>query len=526
MLKLLRFLVDHRLEDTSRPLKAYTIAVDALGRNEGFDTQTDSYPRVQIGRLRHLLDHFYLREGGACRLSIPYGKYEIILESNGAAAAQSDVTGTGNAAVAGELTPLPIDARSVQNSARRKLPLLPLLAAMVLTASLAIAATLYLTRESNFDGVGYPALIVEDLQGVVSASSQTKITSMQTYLTGALEKFEQIRVYEAATIRDADQAYLLEASILDMEARHIQFRLVDSTTKEVIWSERIITTADEELEPELGRLAIALAGPYGVVAQKEMSRFRGDYTPGYPCVLQFHQYMRFREDARLMPSVECMIESAKRYPHDAYIMSMLAVAKGVSGASNIGQKIGQSATNISEQAVKLDSHSASAAFAVAQTAFLAGNCQKGVMWGKRATELNPLNSRISGYLGMYMFGCKMPEGKDYAERALEMDPNADIAIAATLAFHQLQQGDAKSARALSVRYMALAPKYEPALELAYALSSAMLGDRREARKSWRRLTRRYGLPPNAAPRDVMRKWVANPYLIRETELIFDRVQWP
>jgi len=501
------------------------MVVDALGRNEGFDTQTDSYPGVQIGRLRGSLDHFYLREGGACRLCIPYGKYEITLEPNVAAATHSDLTGNGDAAVARGLPLLPIDASSIQSSSRGKLSLLPLLKALVLTASLAIAATLYLTREGNPDVVGYPAVIVENAKGLVSASSQASITTLQTYLTGVLEKFEQVRIYKAGTIGDVGQAYLLEASILDEHAKQIQFRLVDSATKEVIWSQRIIMTTVEELKPELDRLAIELVGPYGVVAQKQRSRFRGDYTAGYPCILQFHQFLRFRDDAQLKPSLECMAESAKRYPNDAYILSMLALAKGVSERFNVGQKIEGSAANMAEQAVKLDSRSASAAFAVSQAAFFAGNCQKGVMWGKRAVELNPLNSRISGYLGMYMLGCNMPDGKDYAERALEIDPNADLAIAATLSIHQLQQGDAKSARALSVRYMALAPKYEPALELAYALSSAMLGDRIEARKSWKRLTQRYGLPSNAAPREVMRKWVANPYLIRETEVIFNRVQW-
>ena len=60
MSKLLRFLVDYKLSGSSTPLKAYTIAVDALGRDENFDTQTDSYPRVQMGRLRRMLDNFYL----------------------------------------------------------------------------------------------------------------------------------------------------------------------------------------------------------------------------------------------------------------------------------------------------------------------------------------------------------------------------------------------------------------------------------------------------------------------------------
>ena len=79
---LLKFLVDHRLSENPRPLKAYSIAVDALGRNHSFDTQIDSYPRVQMGRLRRLLDNFYLRNGGENRLLVPHGHYTIIMAKN------------------------------------------------------------------------------------------------------------------------------------------------------------------------------------------------------------------------------------------------------------------------------------------------------------------------------------------------------------------------------------------------------------------------------------------------------------
>jgi len=85
MSKLLRFLVDHKLLDEGKPLTAYAVAVEGLGRDDGFDTQIDSYPRVQIGRLRRMLDHFYLREKSEYRLFIPFQHYEIILGRNEAA---------------------------------------------------------------------------------------------------------------------------------------------------------------------------------------------------------------------------------------------------------------------------------------------------------------------------------------------------------------------------------------------------------------------------------------------------------
>ena len=82
MCKLLRFLVDYKLSGNSVPLKSYSIAVDALGRDADFDPQADSYPRVQMGRLRRMLDNFYLRKGGENRLTIAPNQYAIVVEPN------------------------------------------------------------------------------------------------------------------------------------------------------------------------------------------------------------------------------------------------------------------------------------------------------------------------------------------------------------------------------------------------------------------------------------------------------------
>jgi len=79
MYRLLSFLVEQTLAGNGHRLKAYTIAVDALGRDADFDPRIDSYPRVQVGRLRKLLDHFYVENGliAGLRIHIPKGAYIV-----------------------------------------------------------------------------------------------------------------------------------------------------------------------------------------------------------------------------------------------------------------------------------------------------------------------------------------------------------------------------------------------------------------------------------------------------------------
>lgn len=526
MRKLLRFLVDYKLSETDVPLKAYSIAVDALGRDESFDTQVDSYPRVQMGRLRRMLDHFYRHAPGENRLAIPYNHYEIMLIPNNAGNSagnpdnEPDLVDPDPAVLAENGAAVEIRFRGKSWSINRA-PLLVLLAAII---SLAIGATYYSQRTAPSNRIAYPAIIVKSPEGIVSPSNLSKTEMIQTHLVGALDKFDQIRIFdEDAELEDRSQ-YLLESSVLNEEADRIQVRLIDRATKEVVWSDRIETIDGEAMEANLDAAVVAIASPYGAVALQELSKYRDDFTPGYPCLLQFHQYMRYRDQKILKPVLGCMNASAKKFASDPYLLSMLVVAKPMSERFADQGAIEGSVEQFADQAAKIDTNSASANFAVAQSAFFDGDCRKGVAWGKHAVELNPLNSRITGYLGLYMLACQLPEGEEYAERALRMDPNADLAIAATLVVQKLRSGDAEAARDLALEYRASAKGSTPGLDISYILSTAMLGDKQEARRAWKRLAVRSGLPETAATRLVLEKWIANPDLVRELELLFEQAQ--
>ena len=75
--KFLSFVVDETLEGRASQLKGYTIAVTVYGRTEKFDPQVDPIVRVEAGRLRRALEHFYLTAGkkDPVRIHIPKGSY-------------------------------------------------------------------------------------------------------------------------------------------------------------------------------------------------------------------------------------------------------------------------------------------------------------------------------------------------------------------------------------------------------------------------------------------------------------------
>ena len=75
--KFLSFVVDETLEDRASQLKGYTIALSVYGRTEKFDPQVDPIVRVEAGRLRRALEHYYLTSGenDPMHIKIPKGGY-------------------------------------------------------------------------------------------------------------------------------------------------------------------------------------------------------------------------------------------------------------------------------------------------------------------------------------------------------------------------------------------------------------------------------------------------------------------
>ncbi len=84
MQNFLQYIIHKRLSSQERQLKQYTIAVEALGQEEGFDADTNPLVRIEAGRLRKKLDYYYQNEGSqdACLITIPVGRYAPLFEKN------------------------------------------------------------------------------------------------------------------------------------------------------------------------------------------------------------------------------------------------------------------------------------------------------------------------------------------------------------------------------------------------------------------------------------------------------------
>jgi hypothetical protein len=80
--KILTYVVEQTLVGDGRSIKAYTIAVEALGRSPNFNPDRDSTVRVAAMRLRNALDLYYNGPGreNALRIRLVPGSYRPTFE--------------------------------------------------------------------------------------------------------------------------------------------------------------------------------------------------------------------------------------------------------------------------------------------------------------------------------------------------------------------------------------------------------------------------------------------------------------
>jgi hypothetical protein len=75
--KFLRYIVEETLAGRADRIKAYAIGTEVFGRDPSFDAQSDPAVRIEAGRLRRALEHYYLAGGlpDPVIITIPKGAY-------------------------------------------------------------------------------------------------------------------------------------------------------------------------------------------------------------------------------------------------------------------------------------------------------------------------------------------------------------------------------------------------------------------------------------------------------------------
>lgn len=309
----LRFVTDATLSGKSDRIKAYTIGVEVLRRDNNFDPQLDPIVRVEATRLRRTIERYYAGRGqdDEIVIDLPRGSYVPTFrrrESAGSAAAA-----LGVAQWPRNLGGIPV----------------PTTFAVIVAVCIAVAVTLgYLGRQSDSittsavtrdgeprrgaalpTGNGMPVVIIEPIR-VIGTPPQHTVTvdRLQAKIGDAFTRFDTINVSLAAAPVLASEGaaaaprsdYVLSGAIeYADDAATVWFTLASTAENKVVWSntfERVQPPGGKGLTEDSVVVALtnSLLQSYGVIRARDrahqLASNLGD--PRYRCVLQAADSMR------------------------------------------------------------------------------------------------------------------------------------------------------------------------------------------------------------------------------------------
>jgi adenylate cyclase len=263
--KFLSFVVDETLEGRASQIKGYTIAVSVYGRTEKFDPQVDPIVRVEAGRLRRALEHYYLTAGKNDPVGIKILKGGYVPTFHTIRISQS---------ASESHTPEKDDG------------------ALSTGPSIAVMPLINLTgdREQEYFTDG----LTEELTAELSRYQEFRVIASQSTM-----RFKGRMVGPREIGRDLDVRFLLTGSVrMDLKTVKVAIRLLDTSSAEEIWGEsykRDQTAADliAVQEDIANRVIGAIADQYGLI-QRKLSRESRKKAPAdlkaYDAILRFYHY--------------------------------------------------------------------------------------------------------------------------------------------------------------------------------------------------------------------------------------------
>ncbi len=437
--RLLNFLVEETLAGRGNSLKAYTVAVDGLGRDSSFDAQTDSYPRVQIGRLRKLLAAHYAVHGpvGEFCLSIEPGSYRVRLARPTNAGGLRTKHGSAT-----WQTLEPMAASAVQYSAaatvtapsRHKWRLYGLTAALI---SAIFALFVGFWRYDQPDAppgaafrapISSPVLRIEPIEVLSGSVSQRQNADLaHNILADGLGRswVTQVRVgASGSTGRPTGvkgDSFILSTQLMASGARadRLFMRLSDERTDTLIWSSQIELPSDPLLMADhLAPIIAQLTGSFGVIATTELAANPETFSAGYGCMLQYTLYEKTRDKERLGKILAC----SQKSPSEFRLRSPILTAQAFL-ALDPNNKVADRASALkrasafANAAVRNDPADALAQFGVARVSFVGGDCAAGNRHTELAIAANPNDPVLVAVLGGLLYQCGELAAVPILERA-------------------------------------------------------------------------------------------------------------
>jgi hypothetical protein len=545
--RLLIYLVSETIRGGEK-LKSYVVAVDGLGKDPQFDSHTDSYPRVQVMRLRKMLEGYYARRRplqDMC-IHVPAGSYEVKLARPAMAYPEIfdrlATTGSGETTNAARTphvrAPGPISFRPHDSVLRE--PTLPEMSAertgsprtrlwvVSLISILFIAIIGYMAAMGEAAGdkdavaapsVTAPMLILERPVAAANSHSQNIANEAYAKLADSLTRSWAVRLSlteTAASSQAASASYHLAIQVGEPRenGQIVYLRLTEGQNAELIWSTSIPLDPEKTLADNLGKSVAQLAGPFGVIATRETAKADGDYSRGYTCLLGYMEYLNAKKSELLAPLSTCLSQPIGTKRLDAVRLALQSFHIVTTADTTNQSRAMARARGVAQQSIQTDPNEAYAHFAMARVQYVTDDCAKGVLHTKHAAQANPYDPVLLAVLGNFASHCGDPAGEKLLERAFDFRSPGESYARLSLILSAIRSGQLERLPALSSEN-----ENVPGINAAYhhlceTLVAAATGKIATAKNEWKQFAAASGVPAGR-PDTMMQDIVLSPQIRRK-----------
>ena len=397
--KFLRFVVEETLKERTSQLKGYTIAVAVYGRTENFDPSVDPIVRVEAGRLRRALDHYFLTAGkdDPVQIKIPLGGYVPTFHVS---------------------QNLPIIKNETSNQKGIALSKGPTIAVMPLI-------NLNGDRGQDYFAEG----LTEEFTTELARYQDFQVIASQSTM-----RFRDQRVDPKEIGRDLGVQFLLSGSIRkDLKTVKVTMQLVDTATAGQIWGEsyKLDQTASDliAVQEEIALKVIGLiADQYGLI-KRRLSRESHKKAPAdlkaYDAILRFYHYeteLTTEAFEQALTALERAVEVDPEYGLAWAMLGHLHADNHALGFCAIEKPLDK-ALNFARKGMSLDPQNQFVQDALTLVHFHRGDKEMFLQHAEETIALNPNSPYVVGVAGWHMmlFG-EWERGLSLLQKGMKLNP--------------------------------------------------------------------------------------------------------
>jgi tetratricopeptide (TPR) repeat protein len=443
--KLLQYLVEREQAGEADRLKGFSIAVDVFGKDAGFDSANDAVVRVQAGRLRELLQHYFATEGAGdpLRIAIPRGSYVPAYELRDAAQpaarkpAERDTGVTRPFEATADMASPGLAAAMPGPSVLRHLQLFWLAIGLVI-----VMLGVLILRQGDV-----LALSGETAEAPVATSSIAPLQAREmlpmVYLVVKAKGPEAVRVAAALRAglsgfdtvdfigRDpprqpdpvADGASFLFDVTPGPSAGEITLELQNLASGRVLLSRNLTpaeTTADKVEDRVAGILSSAVPASGTIYGYIEQNGIQSGLTA---CLLLSNSYYLDQNAGRHETAYRCFENLVDQGAKSPLVYSELAGLHLEAITDHYAYPPGatvEQATSLAHRAIQMGSTSPSAHRAYGYLISRLGNSGQSIRWMRKAYELNTYDLSMAAAYGYgLIFAGRYGEGTPILARAVD-----------------------------------------------------------------------------------------------------------